>query len=170
MSEGHIAALLKPADSTTYELVEQFIAANAESIDEEKCSKAIVELSGLTFDSWLEDKVDEFVECLTDASFVRLLFHDEYGTEIFWVIDNGELRKFRHDFDEVSKRVVKAYEALHEGMGRVRKGMLTKSEIVEIKRETSDPRTRQYMDVIFFPPVLNPEWPVRLVLERLSLA
>jgi len=156
MSEGRIAALLKPADTSIFETVEQFIKGNAEAFERQKCSKTIVELSGLTFDSWIEDKVDEFVDGLTDESFVRLLFHDEYGTEIFWVINDGVSRKFRHDFDEVSKRVVKAYEALHEGLGRVRKGTLTKAEVAEMKKETSDPRTRQYMDVIFFPPVAKP--------------
>ncbi len=156
MSEGQIAALVHAADTDTYELVEQFIKRNAESLRREECSKTIVELSGLTFDYEIEDKIDEFAEGLTDSLFVRLVFHDEYGTEIFWVIDDGEMRKFRHDFDEGSKRVVDAYEALHEGMGSVRKGILSKSEIAELKKETSDPRTQQYMDVIFFPPVLKP--------------
>lgn len=153
MPEGTLAAILKPADLTVFDSVQRFLELNTDGVSSKRCSRTLVQLSGF-IDSSIVDRIDEFASSLTDARFARLMYSNEYGTEIFWVIDDGEVQRFDHEFEEVSKRVVRAYEALHKGMGSVRMGWLSKEGLAEMKKETSDPRTPVYMDVLF-PEVLT---------------
>ncbi len=156
MSEGHISAIVRSSDTELLATIQAFLESHTDGLNRQNCSDSLVELSGPFFDSWLEDKVDEFVSTLGAAAFARLIWSDEYGQEIFWVIDSGESSKFRLDEEEPSKRVPRGYEALHKGLGDIRRGVLTAVEVAEIKKHTDDPRTQQYMDVIFLPPVAKP--------------
>ena len=148
MPEGNLTAILKPADSELFDSVQKFLETNTDGVRTERCSRTLTQLSGF-IDSSIVDLIDAFASNLTDARFVRLMYSNEYGTEIFWVVDDGEIQRFDHEFEESSKRVVKAYEALHKGMGSVRVGWLTKAGVAEMKKETNDPRTPIYMDVLF---------------------
>ncbi|MFV8781135.1 hypothetical protein ACNKU7_01820 [Microbulbifer sp. SA54] len=59
----------------------------------------------------------------------RALHQDEYGQEIFWVCNQGKIRKYQHGEDDEGAGIVKAYRHFHADLGNLWFGFHSEDDI-----------------------------------------
>lgn len=60
---------------------------------------------------------------------LRAIHRDEYGQEIFWVCNQGKMRKYEHGEDEEGAGIVKAYRHFHAELGNLWLGFRSEDDI-----------------------------------------
>lgn len=156
MSEGSISIYIKDSDQERKQTARDFAAKITERVGTDQHSDGLSVIWGSTFDSEVTQDIDAFAREIADAGFARIVFHDEYGTEVFWVIDAGKLQKFTLDIDEDfnDPRAVPAYEALNKGLeSSWLGGAFSKQDIEAMKARVTAPREKANLLAFIFPAI-----------------
>ncbi len=137
MAEGFTNLYLEAANSDAQDELADFLASiGVDDFDSQILDDT--DLRSISFDhngTYNEKKLTSRLKKLAadfPELFIRGRHYDEYGTEIYWLIENGKLKKYVHDVDVESGKIVKAYNHWHAGLGSLWDGHFEKDDIKRI--------------------------------------
>ena len=153
MSEGTVTAIIRCSNKKQIDRIQGFIDKHTDGTKRSKKGGMTV-ISG-TFFGDIVSQVDEFSQLLVsyqiDLDLVRFTLVDESGTEIFWILNEEGVDKYRHDEEHDEKSILEAYESFHTGMGSAHFGMFSKKDIAAIKKDVLGPRTKITVRLVIDP-------------------
>lgn len=134
MSEGLTTILMKQKDKPAISLLQDSInllkVGRLEDVtyDEEGVCGFSFEHNG-SYDEATFSKIVKLQCKEIGIDFLRAIHLDEYGTEIFWIYENGEYKKYKHDQDSEGPNIVKAYRHWHSNFDGLWFGGFSADEI-----------------------------------------
>lgn len=148
MSEGYIKVLVRNCDKALMQGVNAFVAGITDGIEATELTSEIIQIGGCTFDTLVQDKINEFASQQVAESFLRILYSNEYGEEYFWVNKDGATKVYFHNQEEESKEVVDAYLDLNSGLGGVWVGMHSESFISSLGKDLKTNQVPTDMELV----------------------